>query len=130
MKIFKAADWTISAVLLFFFAVICFRDPGTKIFLAYFVIGGWQLISLGVHRVFPQLYIRSNARKAYEVSVLIVLGALVLCLLPMLLNNAVLLMVYLYVMLVMAPVMAVTYTIIGYAEYRKMLHREFIHLKN
>lgn len=77
---------------------------------AYFAVGGWQFLSTVVHMLKPQ-YNKKMPRRIYLISLLaVVLGAII----SYLQGDAVLL--FFYVLLFAAPVMAIYYCIICVVE--------------
>ncbi len=108
MKSFKRVDCIIQGVLIALGLVVVLGsgqmldDP--MFFASYFVVGGWQLISVIVHFFYAAPY-KKTMRKIY----LITLGAVILALLLSLPSDGIIVM--LFVLLFFSPVMAVYYLI-------------------
>jgi|GEM_PF-631503 len=140
MKTIKIIDFWINVVLILFFAAISifrlgpvmeFRIPGlgingSNLITGYFVVGGWQVLSMLVHIVAGWFAARGSARLRYTIVVLIVILLTSVCLL----NDSFLAIFLLYPLLLLAPLMALGYTLICYREvFIKMRQRPMDLLK-
>jgi len=119
MKKFKVIDFWISAGLIIASAIIGilegFEDFLSNYFLmGYFVVGAWQVISMLVHAFYKCFTKRGGARYIYHwitfISVVTMPGSF-------------------WVLLYIAPFMAVYYAGLCYAEVRKMNQRPLDLLK-
>jgi hypothetical protein len=64
MKVFKAADWIISTALILAGVIAVLLRPSCW-WLAYLVIGGWQVFSLLVHRLWGWFQTSRGDRMCY-----------------------------------------------------------------
>lgn len=129
MKPYKLIDFIIGILLIIISTFFAFVLKDAFIFYSYFVVGGWQLLSMFIHMANNGKYIRSSNRKIYEKMILWILIIGVLSLLLTLLEMPILIF-YLYGMLIVSPVLAIYYQVVCYIEYRLLIKRAFIHLKN
>jgi hypothetical protein len=117
MKSFKNIDCTIQGVLIILGLVMgvssrrMFDD--TTFFAGYFLVGGWQLISVIVHFFYEAPY-KKTMRKIY----LITLGVLIIALLISIPTGGIIVM--LFGLLFFSPVMAVYYLITCINETQKL----------
>lgn len=115
MKKFKLLDGWVSVGLIVVFFLISIIKQDISILAGYFVIGGWQLISMLVH-TFNGWFMHNGFRFFYHMMVLVILllgaGSFIVTELAF---------IY-YIMLFAAPLLAVTYTILCFAEL-KNLHK-------
>jgi hypothetical protein len=115
MKKFKTADMWVSIGLITGFAVVSLVKQDSTFMTGYFVVGGWQVISMIVHAT-TQTFIRPvGTRYVYHwiafISVITMpIGSV-------------------WILLFAAPVMAVFYTALCYSEVRKMNQRPLDVLK-
>lgn len=124
MKNFKIFDLSISIILILFFtpAFLFWRE---SIFLSgYFVVGGWQVISMLIHFSNRWFTAKGSSRDTYQMAVL----SIFLITLLGLLFTPVLFML-LYFLLVVAPLMAILYSIICFNEIRSLSIRPLSLLK-
>lgn len=111
------------AVLLFFLVLGCTVSENWLMG-AYFMIGGWQIISCIIHRIFLDKLLIAESRSAYEkLLVFVLLAGACCCIIP------VLLYFYLIMLLVLGIAMAFWYGAITYKEMRVWEARAFVHLK-
>jgi len=129
MKPYKLIDFIIGILLIIICTFSAFVLKEAYFFYGYFVVGGWQLLSMLIHMANNDKYIRSSNRKIYEKMILWILIIGVLSLLLTLLEMPILIF-YLYAMLIFSPVLAIYYQVVCYIEYRLLIKRAFIHLKN
>jgi hypothetical protein len=125
MKTFKQIDLVISITLIagFFIAALVKQDE--ILIIGYFVTGGWQVISMIVHAVDGTFAGKGTARYNYHWVVAIVIG---IALLSLVLKVEPLLMIF-FVLVFIAPVMAIYYSSLCGNELSALRKREFIHLK-
>ena len=140
MKRFKIIDFWISVGLIIFFAILTLtpiripilisvlgvRDSFGNLIAGYFVVGGWQVVSMLVHAIAGWFSPRGSARERYSalVLVLIVLVSLGLWF------QVYQIIFVLYPLLFLAPVMALYYTYMCYREvFYKMRERPLDVLK-
>lgn len=125
MKKFKKIDCVVQVVLLL--AALCWNLAGISrgrflgndpFIISYVIVGGWQLISALAHAVKP-IYNKKIPRRIYLFALLaVVAGALI----AYLQGDAVLL--FFYVLLFAAPVMAVYYCLVCIAETKAIKNTE------
>ncbi|MBI1342325.1 MAG: hypothetical protein GC171_05235 [Terrimonas sp.] len=130
MKKLKLADMLIGTLLILICTIMgLVKRNGQYIFTAYFIVGGWQLISMIAHLFLKKKYIRIPSRKTYEVILLILLATGLLCFGLAYLDIPIF-WYYLYLMLFLPPLLAIFYHFICYKEYQLLAKKELIHLKN
>ena len=123
MKNFKSIDFWLQLALIP--ACILLAIAGKQVFTAYFIVGGWQLMSAVIHLVFRRNYLQAKARGYYT----IIAVSLVLLGLLQLAFPGSLIIIYGYFMLLCSPFLALWYICICYEEKRWLEHRAFVHLK-
>ena len=116
MKRFKQIDLFINIILITGFTVLTVYKSA-YLFMAYFITGGWQVISMLVHAFAGWFTGKNTARRSYHwVSFIIIamgiLGPVV----------SIFYLIY-FIMLFAAPVMAITYSVICYNELRSLQQR-------
>lgn len=115
MRTFKLIDVRISILLICGFAVVCSIRQDLTIITAYFVVGGWQVVSMIVHAV-TQVFVRPvGMRLVYHW-----ISFILLVTMP---HGSIWILVF------AAPFMAVFYTWLCYSELRKMNERPLDILK-
>ncbi|MBS1654946.1 MAG: hypothetical protein JSU05_08885 [Bacteroidetes bacterium] len=124
MKTFKIADLSVSILLILFFATAFFSHWNIAPFAGYFIVGGWQVISMLVHFIKGWFIQKGNPKDVYQIIVLI---TFLIALLGLFITP--LLFMLLYFLLVAAPVMAIIYSAICYAEIRSVNLRPLSLLK-
>lgn len=129
MKLLKLTD----LVLQFLITISCvvsgiIKDDMQILLYLYFILGGWQLASFLTHYFTGASWANRVGRKQYGHTILWVAIVGVICYL-LLLADLPLIVFYLMAMLIVSPVMACWYFIIGLTEWRTIRHRELIHLK-
>ena len=126
MKLLKQADLVIQAILFTtgIITFLLFSDSFSFIYF-YFFLGGWQLLSLGVH---PKNLFFRKERLQYAKTILglIIIGSLSLVL--SLLGFPIIL-IYLFALLLVSPGFAIWYFMICFREIQLMNKKELIHLK-
>lgn len=116
MKRFKQADLLISAGLIAFFTIACISNA-ELIFTAYFVTGGWQVLSMLVHAAAGWFTKKGSVRVIYHWFTAIVVA--LACLTPLMYIFGFIF----FLLLFLAPVLAITYTAICYGELKTMAVR-------
>lgn len=129
MKLLKLTDLILQLVI----TIICvvagiIKDDMQILLYLYFILGGWQLASFLTHYFTGASWANRVGRKQYGHTILWVAIVGVICYL-LLLADLPLIVFYLFAMLIVSPVMACWYFIIGLTEWRTIRHRELIHLK-
>lgn len=110
MQKFKTADSWISIILITCFGIMSFFDL-EKLIVGYFVVGGWQVISMLAHQANGWFTEKGNARYFYHRLVLLLIIAS-----PLAYFLESLVMPFLFTMAIMAPVMAIYYSTICFHE--------------
>ncbi len=123
MKSFKIADFWISAFLLPAFVIFGFISMNGKFFTGYFVVGGWQVVSMIVHFLNGWFTEKGEARLHYHKLVLI-LTAVVAVLISITYAFElffIVLAIVMFLLLIASPFMAIYYAYLCYEEtYIKM----------
>ncbi len=124
MRKFKIIDVWINILLIVIFSIVTWisRDNYRMAVLSYFIVGGWQIISMLVHILHPTFKI-TTARSIYQYT-LIIVTVLVLLSIPF---DMVLLALYL--LLIVSPFMAIYYTYVCYRETYVKMKRPMDQLK-
>ena len=115
MKKFKEVDVWISIILITGFAIATIINRDYTFLLGYFVVGGWQVISMLVHVYHHSFTEKKGFRRNYHWITLI-------SLITMPVGSF-------WILLFAAPFMAVFYTWLCYDEVRKMNQRPLALLK-
>ena len=116
MKQFKIIDFWISVTLIVCFTIAGITRGGITFFYGYFIVGGWQLISMIVHFINHWFCNIGSTRYIYHWVVAITIFCTVLGLVVY-----IFLYIILGVLILAAPVMAIFYTWMCYNEtYIKM----------
>ena len=124
MKTFKKADMIISITLIMLGIGFALIGKGDQTIYGYFLVGGWQLISMMVHQFMGWFTEKKGKRYYYHCIVLIlIIISLFSILLP------VMLIILLFILLFAAPVMALYYTGICYDEVYVKMARPLAQLK-
>jgi hypothetical protein len=126
MKEFKQIDWLISVLLIVIFLVMGFIHSIWFLY-GYFIVGGWQVISMIVHELAGWFVIRGSLRRSYHVIVLVImiLGCSFIIYEPLAFISYLLC----FIMLFAAPVMALFYTSLCYNEWKSLSRRPLSVLK-
>lgn len=124
MKKFKQTDYVISLLLILTFVVMSFINQDITWIVGYFVVGGWQVISMIIHAFFGWFNVKNSRRYVYQYIVLIII---VLALLGLIVEPILVLLAF--PMLFAAPVMAIYYTWICYEEVYVKMQRPLFFLK-
>ncbi len=115
MRKFKEIDTWISIILITGFAIATVINRDYTFLLGYFVVGGWQVISMLVHIYYHSFTEKKSIRRNYHWITLI-------SLISMPIGSF-------WILLFTAPFMAVFYTWLCYDEARKMNQRPLALLK-
>ena len=123
METFKRYDLLISIFLITGCTIYSLVKGDFTFIFCYFIVGGWQIISMLVHSTKGWFTRKSSKRYYYHwtVAVIIALGLSAFVI-------SFLLIIY-YVMLFMAPLMAVFYTLMCYDEVKELKQRHSLALK-
>lgn len=118
MKAFKTIDCWISFILIAFFVPYGILVQGSSFFYGYFIVGGWQIVSMFVHAVNQWFTGDDGWRKRYHK---IVLGLIVVAVVSGTLGQIAELFFFplwflLVVLLFVAPLMAIYYACMCYRE--------------
>ena len=124
MKKFKQIDVWVSMSLILAFAIVSIIRFDLTFITGYFVVGGWQLISMLVHAINGWFCESGTARLRYHwtITITIMLILLGLAIYP-------LLFFILLALLFIAPFMAIGYTRICYHEVYVKMQRPMAVLK-
>ena len=124
MKTFKQFDLIFSIILIILFALLTAIMQDLVFMVGYFVVGGWQLISMIAHAANGWFTSKGSARYIYHRVVGVLLVLTVICFaIPSLL------MCMMFFMLFAAPPMALIYAVICRNEYELLKIRALIQLK-
>jgi hypothetical protein len=115
MKKFKEVDMWISIILIAGFAIATIINRDYTFLLGYFVVGGWQVISMLVHVYYNSFTEKKGIRRNYHWITLISLITIPVG--------------SFWILLFTAPFMAVFYTWLCFDEVRKMNQRPLALLK-
>jgi hypothetical protein len=126
MKMMKLTDLA-AQLLIPLGSLVCISFPDDSEFrfiYLYFLTGGWQILSLITHLFLNKSWINRKERNQYGLTVLwvLVIGFLSYIFLP-------LFMYFLFGLLLVSPVLAIWYFVIGIGEWKRIKQRELIHLK-
>lgn len=116
MKKFKKIDAWISVVLILGFSIATIINRDYTFLLGYLVVGGWQVISMLLHVYFRLFTQKGGVRNIYQWITLIALVTLPVG--------------SYWILLFIAPLMAVFYTSLCFDEVIKMSRRPIAVLKN
>jgi hypothetical protein len=132
MKTFKLLDIIVSAGLIIFVVYSTFITH--DMFLeGYFIVGGWQVVSMLVHATFKWFTPKGSTRRQYHRVVLITLilvgvSYLAFEFYPSTIAGCILVILILH-LFVFSPVMAVWYTLMCGEELKKLKKRPLATLK-
>ena len=124
MKKFKQIDLFLSIALIIASLVYGILSTDFKFIAGYFVVGGWQIISMLVHQVNHWFTGKGSSRLLYHNTVAVLIAATVVSLLVPLFTVALL-----FLMLFATPVMAIMYSLICYDELSVKMQRPLALLK-
>ncbi|HEX2627816.1 MAG TPA: hypothetical protein VHM26_02350 [Chitinophagaceae bacterium] len=131
MKTFKLIDSLISAVLIILAFSIALT--GGNIYYCYFMVGGWQVVSMIIHEIYKWFVPEGSARSLYH---RIVVWMIVVFILWAFIGYAIsetvgyYILVYLYLLLVFTPVMAIFYTALCFIEWKESYPKPMAKLNN
>jgi hypothetical protein len=113
MKQFKKIDMWISIVLII--AAMIWVKNFDEITTSYFIIGGWQIISMVIHIIKKWFTHKGTKRQTYQIIVLVTITFTILSI------PANFVIIPMYILLFAAPLMAIYYTVLCFQEtYIKM----------
>lgn len=115
MKKFKKIDTWISITLITAFAIASIINQDYTFIIGYFVVGGWQVISMLIHLFYRRSLEISRVRYVYQLITLIALATMPVG--------------SFLILLFTAPFMAIFYTWLCFDEVRKMHQRPLALLK-
>ena len=133
MKTFKLADALISTVLIIVAAGIGFAYGNEYIFYCYFIVGGWQVISMIIHEINKWFVPEGSVRRLYHrVVVWMIIVFIIWAFTGYILSETFghYILVYLYLLLVFTPVMAIFYTTLCFIEWKKSHAKPMAKLNN
>ncbi len=124
MKKFKQIDFWTSVTLISFFFSYGFIKQDDSAFIGYFVVGGWQIISMLLHLFKKRFTHAGSKRSVYHwfvfcFSFLMITGLLI--------NDFVI--ITLIILSLVTPVMAIYYTMICYDEVYVKMKRPLAQLR-
>lgn len=122
MKSIKQIDLYIQIALiaLWFLSFLFFKSA---FFIGYFVIGVWHLLSVSYYAIVGSF----SQKKHYKIVRIIVASIIILVLMGVFLNY--IFFTVLYLLIVIAPILAVYYTCICYMEVKSLNERPLAQLK-
>jgi hypothetical protein len=133
MKTYKQIDFWGSVILINGFIIASFIRMDATFIIGYFVVGAWQLVSIIVHGVKQWFTRKGNSRLIYQHLIIVLACALTGAFVIFLAAHEVggiFLMVILFALLITAPFLAISYTVICYNElFVAIPKRELAHLK-
>jgi hypothetical protein len=133
MKTYKQIDFWGSIILISGFIIASFIRMDATFIIGYFVVGAWQLVSIIVHGVKRWFTRKGSSRLFYQHLIIVLACALTGAFVIFLTAHEVggiFLMVILFALLITAPFLAISYTIICYNElFVAIPKRELAHLK-
>lgn len=116
---FKQIDWIVQLILIIatplFFLINKNQFKGFEFISSYFIVGGWQAVSILVHFSFPRK-IKHKLRAIHGVFTMIV--GVVAAIFIALDNDA--LIGYLFFILFVTPILAIVYLVACYRETRDL----------
>lgn len=123
IKNFKILDCWVSIILIVVFVAYGFIEMSGKSLIGYFIVGGWQIVSMIIHQVNHLFTQKGEQRIFYHKMILTLVIALVVIIgLAQLVELFFIpILVILFLLLVLSPIMAIYYTYLCYEEtYIKM----------
>lgn len=129
MKLFKLTDIVTQAGILVG-SLVCIMIPQNSynLFNLYFIMGGWQVLSLLAHSLLGESWLALKDRRSYGKTILWTGIIGILCYLSLSIGLP-LIMFYLFALLIVSPMFAIWYFTIGVKEWRSIKNKELIHLK-
>jgi hypothetical protein len=122
MRLVKIVDFRAQLLLIIGGILLCVVNP-ELLFYPYFIVGGWQVLSCMTHMFLPHFYPYSG-RKIYLWVLLFVGFAGFIC---VFLPDSII--SYLFILLIISPLMAIWYCFICYKEVKLYQQKEWIQLK-
>ncbi len=114
MKQFKAIDLVLQILLISICTIGALINPDS-LFVAYAIVGSWQIISAITHLIFYQRYTAIKARKYYGlIVILLILGVMLF------INSRDGSIYYGLMLLIISPFLAIWYAWICYTENKKL----------
>lgn len=114
MKQFKAIDLVLQLILISICTIGSLINPDS-LFMAYAIVGSWQVISAVTHLIFYQRYTALRARKYYGfIVILLFIGA------ALFINSRDGSIYYGVMMLIVSPFLAIWYAWICYIENKRL----------
>lgn len=122
MRTFKLFDSLISAVLIITAISITLTTGIYRNFYWYFIVGGWQIVSMIIHEINHWFVPEGSIRRLYHrvvawMFVILVAWLLIGGVIPA--TFLLYILIYLYLLLVFTPVMAIFYTILCFIEWKE-----------
>ena len=124
MKQFKIIDFWINVGLIIGSIIYTVNEGGESFFVGYFVVGGWQVISMLTHFFNKWLCEAGTKRKNYHLYVLVIF---ITAFVGLAIDSLIVLLMYL--LLFTAPIMAVFYTWLCFHEIYVKMRRPLALLK-
>ena len=128
MKTFKLADLYSQVLVLAASISFVLINAHSSFIYIYFSIGGWQVLSFLFHLLIEESWVNKKDRTYYAKTIGWILAIGVLAFLLGAAGYSFLL-IYLFLLLIIAPVLAIWYFIIGISEWEHIKRKELIHLK-
>mgnify|MGYP003507184520 CR=1 FL=1 len=129
MKTFKQIDIAVSIALITGFFIAALIRADETFIIGYFVTGGWQVISMLVHAADGTFAGKGTARYNYHWSVVIIIGIVLFAWAIQIQPLLVIAFVLASILVFIAPLMAIYYSWLCWAELSALRKRAFIHLK-
>jgi hypothetical protein len=137
MRLIKTFDLAVQIVIFLlgiwciFFPLDSFSIFGAEgwVFYAYFILGGWQVLSYFIHMLKDKNIFLRASRKAYGQTLFWILIVGIFCWLALLLGGSGVTICYMFAMLIIGPIMAIWYMTICYRELKLMSEKALVHLK-
>lgn len=129
MKLFKLTDLAVQVLILAggLLYLLLAKHPVSFLFL-YYVMGAWQVCSFLIHLLIHDSWVARKDRMQYGKTLgwILVFGLLSLLLLYFELPVVIF---FLFALLIISPLLAAWYFIIGMGELQTIKRKELIHLK-
>ncbi len=123
MKSFKIIDCWVSFILIPVFVIFGFITMSEKSFYGYFIVGGWQVVSMIVHHLSRWFTEKAEPRLFYHklVLLLIIVTASLIALTQLTEIFIIPVIIIMFLLLIGSPIMAIYYAQMCYEEtYVKM----------
>jgi hypothetical protein len=122
MKTIKSFDLAAQLFLITGGVLLCLLRPD-HFYIAYFLVGGWQVLSCLAHLFYPHYYPYSGRKSYLWVLLFVIFVGLICLLIPESIIS------YLFCLLIFSPIMAVWYAFVCYKEVKLYQQKEWIQLK-